>query len=153
MGIPVSLESASGSPTKPWYYNLKISVSNIFRDFCGHLRKDSFCEHILGEKFKIDIIKLYYVSFAGNPDADSRLAGISILTQIDRYGGKFDFENDPYFPIWQKFGFCDKSANMADFSAKMRAKGGHYTFEPHLNNWNSDPWTHFSWKTIFEVTS
>ena len=58
MGIPASLESASGFPTKPSYYNLKMPILNIFRDFCGHLRKDSFCEHMLGEYFKIDIFKL-----------------------------------------------------------------------------------------------
>ena len=83
---------------------------------------------------------------------DSRLAGILILTHIDWSGGKLNFENDPYFPIWQKFGFCDTSANMADFYAKMRAKGRFYTFEPHLNNWNSHPGDSFSWYSIFEVT-
>ena len=59
-------------------------------------------------------------------------------------GGKLNFENDPYFPIWQKFGFCDTSANTADFSAKMRAKGRYYTFDLHLNKWNSHPGDSFS---------
>jgi len=38
---------------------------------------------ILGENFKTDIFKLYYDGFVGNPDADSRLAGIPVLTHID----------------------------------------------------------------------
>ena len=88
----------------------------------------------------------------GNPDADSRLTGILILTHIDRSGGKFNFENDPYFPKCEKFGFCGTSANITDFYAKMTGKCRHYSFGSHLNNWNSYPWNPFSWKPIFEVT-
>ena len=41
--------------------------------------------------------------------------------------------------IWQKFGFCDKTAYMTDFYAKIAGKGRLYTFDPHLNNWNPNP--------------
>ena len=58
-----------------------------------------------------------------DPDADSRLTGIPILTHIDRSGGKLNFENDPYFPIDRKFGFCERSVNMTDIDSKMRAEG------------------------------
>ena len=44
-----------------------------------------------------------------------------------------------------------KSTNMTDFHAKMVGKGRHYTFEPHLNNWNSHPGDSFSGYLIFEV--
>ncbi len=94
----------------------------IFVDIYVRIFVDIYVR-ILGENFKTDIFKFFYNSLVGDPGADSRLTGIPILTHIDRSGGKLNFENDPYFPIWQKFGFCDTSANMADFSAKMRAKG------------------------------
>ena len=40
------LHVGSGSPTKQLYYNLKISILNIFWYFCGHLRNDSICGHL-----------------------------------------------------------------------------------------------------------
>ena len=68
------------------------------------------------DKYLKPIFSNYFDNgFVGDPDADSRLTGIPILIHNDRSGGKLNFENDPYFPIWQKFGFCDTSANTADF--------------------------------------
>ena len=124
IGIPASLEAASVFPTKPSYYNLKILILKYSPNRCSQNESLRKCPQKFRKIFETDIFKLH--GFVGNPDADSRLAGIPILTHIDRSGGKFNFENDPYFPIpvWQKFGFCDTSANMADFSAKCVRKVG-----------------------------
>ena len=131
---------------------MKISILKCSLRKCPQNKSLRKCPQNIYIFFENDIFKLYYESFVGSPDADSRLTGIPILTHIDWFGGNFDFQNDPYFPTYRKFGFCDRSVNMTDFDTKMRAEGVSYAFDLHLNKWNSYPWHQFSWKLIFKVT-
>ena len=58
MGIPASLESASGFPTKPWYYNLKISILKFSPNICSQNESLRKCPQKSRKIFKIDIFKL-----------------------------------------------------------------------------------------------
>ena len=104
MGIPASLESASGFPTKPWYYNLKISILKYSPNICSQNESLRKCPQKSRKIFKTDIFKFFYNGFVGDPDADSRLTGIPILIHIDRSGGKFENHDYSLTTIDQNFG-------------------------------------------------
>ena len=72
MRIPVSLESASGFPKKPSYYNLKTSIFKFSPNIpvCSQNESLLKCPQKSRKIFKTEIFKSYYDGFVGNPGAD-----------------------------------------------------------------------------------